>query len=76
MLSESFMNNLDDRNENISYERKKIMEFLRDYIIGPNLEILSHRNIMLLVGNDFTYHTNSDFINENRLLKMISNYSL
>ena len=76
MLSESFMNNLDDGNENISYERKKIMEFLRDYIIGPNLEILSHRNIMLLVGNDFTYHTNSDFINENRLLKMISNYSL
>ena len=76
MLSESFMNNLDERNENISYERKKIMEFLRDYIIGPNLEILSHRNIMLLVGNDFTYHTNSDFINENRLLKMISNYSL
>ena len=53
------------------------MENLRDYIIGPNLEILSHRNIMFLIGNDFSYiNATSDFTIENGLLKMISNYSL
>ena len=36
-------------------EIKKIMEKLRDFVIGPNLETLSHRNHMFLIGNDFAF---------------------
>ena len=53
------------------------MAHIRDYIIGPNLEVLSHRNIMFLIGNDFSYiNATSDFTIENGLLKLIQDFSL
>ena len=36
-------------------EIKKILDKFRDFVIGPNLETLSHRNLMLLIGNDFAF---------------------
>jgi len=35
---------------------EKILSFLRDSVLVPNLETLGHNNVMLLVGNDFAYH--------------------
>lgn len=32
------------------------MKLLKDYILGPNLETLRHRNIMLMIGNDFSFN--------------------
>lgn len=35
---------------------EKMLSFLRDSVLVPNLETLGHNNVMLLVGNDFAYH--------------------
>jgi len=38
-------------------------------ILGPNLQIRNHRNIMFLIGNDFAYaNSTTDFRLENGLL--------
>lgn len=53
------------------------MENIRDYILGPNLEVNGHRNIMFLIGNDFSYvNATSDFTIENGLLRMIKEFSM
>ena len=52
------------------------MAHIKNYILGPNLETLNHRNIMFLIGNDFSYvNSTSDFTIENGLLKLLSQYS-
>lgn len=37
---------------------KSLIQQLGDVIIGPNLDLQDHLNIMLLVGNDFSYSNN------------------
>ena len=52
------------------------MNQLRDLIIGPNLEMRNHRNIMFLIGNDFAYtNKTTDFRIENGLLYLLKEYS-
>ena len=52
------------------------MNTLRDLIIGPNLNMRNHRNIMFLIGNDFAYtNSSSDFRIENGLLHLLDEFS-
>jgi len=57
-------------------KRIKVMKEIRDLIIGPNLKMRNHRNIMFLIGNDFAYtNSSTDFRIENGLRYLLKEYS-
>ena len=42
--------------EGLIKNHSEVLQKLRDYVIGPNLDMLEHNRVMLLIGNDFAFY--------------------
>ena len=47
---------VDLNNQGLIKNHSEVLQKLRDYVIGPNLDMLTHNKVMLLIGNDFAFY--------------------